>query len=73
MWFLHTGNAAGSKALLDGCHHPSFDEICAGLKHNYCRCTGYVKIIKAVKRAAEMLYPEENQDNDLEDLERTCF
>ncbi|MBS7620271.1 (2Fe-2S)-binding protein [Candidatus Bathyarchaeota archaeon] len=42
-----------AKALLNENPSPSEDEIRGYLKGNYCRCTGYVNIIKAVQRAAE--------------------
>ena len=34
--------------------HPSEDDIRAALGSNICRCTGYVKIIEAVKYAADL-------------------
>jgi carbon-monoxide dehydrogenase small subunit len=34
---------------------PTEDEIIHGLEGNLCRCTGYINIIKAVKRSAEVL------------------
>ena len=34
---------------------PSIDDIKEGLSGNLCRCTGYKKIIEAVKNAAEEL------------------
>lgn len=34
---------------------PTRDEIAEGLAGNLCRCTGYVKIIDAVEKAAAML------------------
>ncbi len=39
-------------ALLDEHPAPSEDEIRAALANNVCRCTGYMKIIDAVKLAA---------------------
>lgn len=50
--FCTPGMVMATKALL--LHHPAptEPEICDGLKNNYCRCTGYVKIIEAVKLAA---------------------
>jgi len=42
-----------AEALLKENPSPSEDEIREYLKGNYCRCTGYVNIIKAVKKAAE--------------------
>lgn len=37
--------------------HPEPDEatIRAGLEGNYCRCTGYQNIVRAVRRAAEQM------------------
>ena len=34
---------------------PSDDEIAEALGGNLCRCTGYVNIVRSVKRAAELL------------------
>jgi carbon-monoxide dehydrogenase small subunit len=34
---------------------PTEEEIRRGLEGNYCRCTGYVNIVKAVKAAAEKM------------------
>lgn len=48
-----------AKALLDSNHHPSKVEIETAFSHSYCRCTGYVKIIKAVLLASRKLYPEQ--------------
>jgi carbon-monoxide dehydrogenase small subunit len=41
-----------SKALLDEASHPSVEEIKRGLSGNLCRCTGYVKIVEAVKNVS---------------------
>jgi xanthine dehydrogenase molybdenum-binding subunit len=49
------GMILAAKALLDRTPHPTDEEIKAALKHNLCRCTGYVKIIAAVHAAEEML------------------
>ncbi len=42
-----------SKALIDRNPHPTEEEIRNSLSGNLCRCTGYVKIVNAVKRVAE--------------------
>lgn len=42
-----------AKALLQENPRPSDDEIREGLSGNLCRCTGYVKIVDAVRLAAE--------------------
>ena len=43
---------SGAK-LLQEIPHPSRDQIVEGLQGNLCRCTGYLKIIRAIERAAE--------------------
>jgi carbon-monoxide dehydrogenase small subunit len=41
-----------SKALLSKKPRPTEEEIKRGLSGNLCRCTGYVKVIEAVKNAS---------------------
>jgi len=48
------GFIMASAGLLRRNPNPSEDEIRAALGSNICRCTGYVKIIEAVKYAAEL-------------------
>lgn len=50
--FCTPGMVLASKALLDQNPHPSEAEIRNALAGNLCRCTGYVKIVQAVKMAA---------------------
>lgn len=50
--FCTPGMIISTKALLDEKSDPSEDEIREGLSKNLCRCTGYVKIVDAVKLAA---------------------
>ena len=47
-----------TKVLLDGNPDPGTEEIKKALQGNLCRCTGYVKIIDAVKLAARFLRGE---------------
>jgi carbon-monoxide dehydrogenase small subunit len=47
------GFVIASEALLKENPRPSEEEIREYLKGNLCRCTGYVNIVKAVKKAAE--------------------
>jgi carbon-monoxide dehydrogenase small subunit len=42
-------------ALLETTSEPSEAEIRTGLEGNLCRCTGYVKIIRAVQVAADRI------------------
>lgn len=51
--FCTPGILISSRALLDRNPHPSEDEIQEALVGNLCRCTGYVRIIESVKKAAE--------------------
>ena len=52
--FCIPGMVMCTKALLDKNPDPTEDEIKYALRNNYCRCTGYVKIIAAVKLAAKI-------------------
>jgi len=47
------GAIMAAKALLKENPHPSDEQIREGLSGNLCRCTGYVKMIDAVRRAAQ--------------------
>lgn len=49
------GMILSSKALLDENPNPTEEEIRTALDGNLCRCTGYVKIIEAVKKASEKI------------------
>ncbi len=49
------GMILSAKALLDRNPKPSEREILQALDGNLCRCTGYVKIVEAVKIAAGRL------------------
>ena len=49
------GMVLSTRALLDKNPRPTEEEIKIALDGNLCRCTGYVKIIEAVKLAAQKL------------------
>ena len=53
--FCIPGMVLCTKALLDQNPDPDETEIRYALRNNYCRCTGYVKIIAAVKLAAQIM------------------
>ena len=53
--FCTPGMIISAKALLDRVPNPTDDEIIDALSNNLCRCTGYVKIIEAVRMAARLL------------------
>lgn len=52
--FCIPGMVMCTKALLDKNLDPTEEEIRYALRNNYCRCTGYIKIIEAVKLAAKI-------------------
>lgn len=54
--FCTPGMIMAAKALLDRVPHPSEEEIRTAMSGNLCRCTGYVKIEDAIKRAASVMY-----------------
>ena len=51
--FCTPGMLMSATALLAEHDDPSDDEIRIGLSGNLCRCTGYARIIEAVRRAAD--------------------
>lgn len=48
------GMVMSAYALLKNKPKPTLKDIQEGISGNLCRCTGYVKIIKAIQKAAEM-------------------
>jgi aerobic carbon-monoxide dehydrogenase small subunit len=52
--FCTPGMILAAKSLLDENPSPSDNDIVRALDGNVCRCTGYVKIIKAVKSVAKI-------------------
>jgi carbon-monoxide dehydrogenase small subunit len=53
--FCTPGMIMSATALLSRNASPTEEEIRIGLSGNLCRCTGYVKILAAVQRAAEAM------------------
>ncbi|MGK0550730.1 selenium-dependent xanthine dehydrogenase [Enterococcus faecalis] len=53
--FCIPGMVMSMHGLLNKKTEPSEEEIRKALRGNICRCTGYVKIIQAIQRAAKML------------------
>jgi carbon-monoxide dehydrogenase small subunit len=50
--FCTPGMILTAKALIDENSNPTEEEICRAIAGNLCRCTGYVKIIEAIKAYA---------------------
>lgn len=57
--FCTPGMILSTKALLDKNQNPTDEEIKKGLEGNFCRCTGYTKIIESVRVAAKMIRGEQ--------------
>ena len=53
--FCTPGMIISAKALLDKNPIPSEEEIREGIAGNFCRCTGYTKIIESISAAAEAM------------------
>ena len=51
--FCTPGMIMSARALLDEKASPTEDDIKGSIEGNLCRCTGYVKIIEAVKSIAD--------------------
>lgn len=57
--FCTPGMIMSAKALLDNNPNPSEAEIREGIAGNFCRCTGYTKIIESISAAAEAMKGKE--------------
>ncbi len=53
--FCTPGMIMAVAGLLKDNPKPTDDEIYHGLEGNLCRCTGYINIVKAVKRGAQLM------------------
>ena len=65
--FCIPGMIISAKALIDENDNPTADEVKKAIRGNICRCTGYVKIEKAILLAAKLIrenaeIPEEDDD-----------
>ena len=56
--FCTPGMIMAAKVLLDENPRPTREQIVHHMDGNLCRCTGYVPIIKAVQRAADLMAQE---------------
>jgi len=57
--FCTPGMILAAKALLDQNPHPTDEQIERAIDGNLCRCTGYVKIVEAVKDASKKINPND--------------
>ena len=53
--FCTPGMIMATAGLLKDNPNPTEEQIYRGLEGNLCRCTGYINIVKAVKRSAKLL------------------
>jgi len=53
--FCTPGMIISAKSLLDRNPNPSLEEIKEGIAGNFCRCTGYTKIVESISAAAEAM------------------
>jgi carbon-monoxide dehydrogenase small subunit len=53
--FCTPGMIMATVGMLKDNPNPTEDEIIHGLEGNLCRCTGYINIIKAVKKSAKLM------------------
>ena len=53
--FCTPGMIMATAGLLKDNPNPTEDEIYKGLEGNLCRCTGYINIVKAVKKSAKLM------------------
>lgn len=51
--FCTPGMILAAHALLDKNPNPTDEEIARGIDGNLCRCTGYVRIVEAIRDAAQ--------------------
>lgn len=58
--FCTPGMIITTMGLLNKNNNPSEEEIVEALDNNICRCTGYIKIIQAVKLSVARLMEEKN-------------
>jgi aldehyde oxidoreductase len=56
--FCTPGMIMAAKVLLDANPNPTLADIKKALAHNLCRCTGYTKIVDAVRLAAQFVRGE---------------
>ncbi len=58
--YCSNGMMIAAAALIWRTPHPTDEQIRAALDDNLCRCGSHLRIIRAVKRAADLLWGEES-------------
>jgi aerobic carbon-monoxide dehydrogenase small subunit len=62
--FCTPGMIMSAHALLSDERPPTREAIAEAISGNLCRCTGYVKIVDAIERAADRQDPSEDEGDD---------
>ncbi len=60
--FCMSGIVIAAKALLDRNPHPTVNQVRRALGSNVCRCTGYVKVVKAIASVGQQSAQEPQQE-----------
>lgn len=59
--FCTPGMIMSAKALLDENPRPTEEEIRHAIAGNICRCTGYVQVVRSIKKASEAISNKEDK------------
>lgn len=70
--FCTPGMILSAKALLMRNPRPTRQEIREAISGNLCRCTGYVKIVNAIEKAAEEMCARKSHDGPSEAVRETA-
>lgn len=62
--FCMPGFVMSAKSLLDQSPEPTPDEVTSAIRFNLCRCTGYLKVERAIQLAAKALSEDESVPAD---------
>lgn len=62
--FCIPGMVMAAKGLIDQNNDPTEEEIRKAIRGNICRCTGYVKIVKAIRLAADIISGRKQMDEE---------
>jgi carbon-monoxide dehydrogenase small subunit len=68
--FCSPGMLLTAKALLEENPQPTEREVKEAIAGNLCRCTGYVKIVKAILTASEKIFVGEKIKGVVQDLDK---
>jgi carbon-monoxide dehydrogenase small subunit len=70
--FCTPGMIMSAKALLDHNPNPTSNEIKEAIGGNICRCTGFVKIEKAIQKAAQKIDQVKDKEGKCQERRDSC-